>query len=176
MKEMLTNNKGFTVLEMLVVIVVIGIMVTMALAMSSESREQAKISSAQNQLRSLQTSMEMLFNETGLYPHKEVSLCPPVNAVGNEIDLSLASAGLVDTDGTFTGWDGPYIRGAVDPWGTPFFFDNDYQCTAGAYGCEGIADIGTDSSVIVSCGPNKAEADNACVYDDDNIVFVYCRN
>jgi len=179
MKEKRLKQKGFTMIELLVVITIIGILAGVILASLGESRDQARIASAQSHMKSLHTAMELLFTETGLYPHKENRYCPPLSGADNEVDLSTAAAGLVATDGNFPGWDGPYIFNAIDPWGTPFFFDQDYQCTAGALGCGGVADAGNDSSVIVSCGPNRqldAGNGNACAYDNDNVVLVLCRN
>lgn len=180
MNSFKSNQKGFTLIELLVVITIIGILAGVILASLGESRDQARVASAQSHMKSLHTAMELLFTNTGLYPHKEDRYCPPLAGSGNEVDLSSAAAGLVATDGSFPGWDGPYIFNAIDPWGTPFFFDRDYQCTAGALGCGGVADTGSDySSVIVSCGPDKqldASNGGACAYNDDNVVLVLCRN
>ncbi len=181
MKRQKLKKQGFTLIEVLVVVTIIGILAGVILSSLGESRDQARVASAQSHMKSLHTAMELLFTDTGLYPHKENRYCPPMSGANNEIDLSEASAGLVTTDGSFPGWDGPYIINAIDSWGTPFFFDQDYKCTAGALGCDGIADTGGSySSVIVSCGPNKqldvGGNGGACAYDDDNIVLVLCRD
>ncbi len=171
-------RSGFTLIELLVVISIIGILASVILSSLSDSREQAKIASAQVQLKNIHTAMELLYVNTGLYPHKKVSYCPPVDQANNEIALSTPSAGLVASDGTYPNWGGPYIRNVTDPWGTPYYLDEDYRCTSGAVGCNGVNDLGTDSSVLVSCGPNKdisGGAGSSCVYDDDNIVYVFCK-
>jgi len=177
---------GFTLIELLVVIAIIGILAAVVLASLSQSRELANVRKAQADMRNIHTAMEMLFNDTGLYPHKQEQYCPPRQAGGNEVDLSLGSTGLVTTDGTYPDWKGPYVTNVLDPWGNPYFFDEDYLCLSGTIGCNGIQDSGLDSSVLVSCGPNNARGTSpsapgfsngaACAYDEDNVVYLLCRN
>jgi len=175
-------------IELLVVIAIIGILAAVVLASLNDTRELSREAVAQQQMRSIHTAMEMLFNDTGLYPHKQKKYCPPHTAGGNEVSLALPSSGLVATDGLYLGWNGPYIPNVTDPWGSPYFFDEDYYCTAGAKGCDGfVADNATKIwSVIVSCGPDGMLGDDpsnpqpnngsACAYNDDNIVYVLCKS
>ncbi len=174
---------GFTLIELLVAIAIIGILASVILASLADAREQAKVASAQAQMKSIHNAMELLYVHTGLYPHKKGSYCPPVDQANNEIDLSASAAGLTATDSTYPNWNGPYIQNVIDPWGTPYYLDEDYQCTAGAIGCGGVDDSTlpgsvaphTNSSVLVSCGPNKAVSGGSCTYDDDNVVYVFCK-
>jgi general secretion pathway protein G len=169
------RKSGFTLIELLVVIAIIGILAAVVLASLSDSRSLAEVRKVQADLRNIHTAMEVLFNDTGLYPHQYHRFCPPRNAPNNEVYLDDPEAGLVATDGNFPNWRGPYVSGVVDPWGNPYVFDEDYRCTAGAIGCNGIADSSPDSSVLVSCGPDGATGGGGCVYNDDNIVYLLCR-
>lgn len=181
------NKKaGFTFIEIMVVMAMLGILSVMVLVTTNEARESSEKAKVSADLKDIHTSMEMLFNETGLYPHQRNRYCPPQLASGNEVDLSLPSSGLVDTDGNFPGWNGPYAFNVTDPWGSPYFFDEDYFCTAGAIGCDEYETTGTpDHSVLVSCGPDGLLGDDtsnsapsngtACAYNDDNIVYVLCK-
>lgn len=61
---------GFTLIELLVVIAIIGILATVIFASLWDSREEARVAAARTQMRSIHTAMELLYNDTGLYPHK----------------------------------------------------------------------------------------------------------
>lgn len=179
------RRAGFTLIELLVVIAIIGILAAVVLASLSDAREQARIAAAQSEMRNIHSAMEMLVLHTGLYPHKQKTYCPPRNVNGNEVNLSLSSAGLMGTDGTYAGWSGPYVSDVLDPWGNPYFLDEDYFCTPGAKGCNGVNETGTYRTAIVSCGedgligddPSNSQSTNGigCAYNDDNVVYTICR-
>ena len=173
------NKKGFTLIELLVVITIIGILAAIIFANITLSRKQARESKAMAEMYSIRTAMEMLYSDTGKFPNGNDAYCPPVVSGNNEVDLSLDSAGLMGNDGNYTNWNGPYVANVIDPWGTPYFLDEDYHCTAGAKGCNGFVTTNNSNilSVLVSCGPDKMVSGSnggACVYNDDNIVLILC--
>lgn len=181
-------DSGFTLIEILVVVAIIGILAAVVLASMGESRELANMRRAQADMRNIHTAMELLFNDTGWYPHKQETYCPPRAASGNEVNLNSPTTGLVATDGTYQDWDGPYVGSVIDPWGNPYFFDEDYYCAGGEQGCAGFSttDVNEIWSVLVSCGEDGMTGDDssnpqpnngaACAYNDDNIVYVLCRH
>jgi len=182
------RTSGFTLLELLVVIAMIGILAALVLASMQDAREEALRSKVLTELRNVHTAMEVLANDTGIYPHKQTRYCPPQTRLNNEVDLSTAGAGLLATDGTYENWDGPYHNSVTHPRGNPYYLDEDYHCSAGALGCDGLDNTSgnPDSSVLVSCGrdglrgddPSNAQPNNGigCAYNDDNIVYVLCRS
>lgn len=178
------KQKGFTLIELLVVIAIIGILAAIVMVALNDARDGSREASAMSDMRQIHNAMEMLKSASNLYPHKQGRYCPPRNMANNEVDLSTNTGGLVATDGTYANWDGPYISDVTDPWGNPYFLDEDYYCTPGALGCDGVNDLSVGASVIVSCGEDGMLGDDGsnpqpsngtgCAYNDDNIVYVLC--
>ncbi len=169
-----TMSRGFSLVEILIVISIIGVLVSVVIPSMNEARDNALVAATQIDLDGIKTAMQVLYNDTGYYPNGAVSVCRSTLPSGNERDLSLATSSLLANGSGLSGWGGPYVGGAIDKWGTPYYLDEDYQCFASTTGCKGITDASTDSSVIVSCGPNMAIAGGSCDYDADNIVYRLC--
>jgi prepilin-type N-terminal cleavage/methylation domain-containing protein len=168
------QSRGFSLMEILVVIAIIGILASVIMPAVNEARDRALVAATQAELDGIKTAMAQLYNDTGYYPNGATDYCRATLPSGNEVDLSLATSSLVANGNSLTGWNGPYLPSATDKWGTPYYLDEDYQCFASTTGCKGIDDASTDSSVIVSCGPNRAMSGASCDYDADNIVYRLC--
>ncbi|MDL2362932.1 MAG: prepilin-type N-terminal cleavage/methylation domain-containing protein [Patescibacteria group bacterium] len=64
----LKNNKGFTIVELLIVIVVIGILALLVITTYSGIQGKARNSKRQTDLAALQTHLEAFYNDNGFYP------------------------------------------------------------------------------------------------------------
>ena len=153
-----TDSRGFTLIELMIVIAIIGILAAIALIVSSSYAKRAKVAEAICDIDMIYKAMVMLETETGQWPgHQTIS---QINkGGGNEVwDLSAAAAGLVSTDGNFPGWSGPYLPSVPkDPWGKDYFLDTDYQ-------------INTVNHIVLgSFGPNKVGQN---LYDDDDVIKI----
>jgi general secretion pathway protein G len=150
-----SGAKGFTLIELMVVIAIIGILATLAMMGAAAYREKAKVAEAIADLDRIYKAIVLLENDTNEWPgHQTIGQVN--NGGANEVwDLSAASAGIVATDGAFSDWDGPYMSAMPDdPWGNPYFLDTDY--TIG----------GVDRIVLGSFGPNGVGPN---IYDSDDV-------
>lgn len=101
---------GFTLLEMLVVLVIIGLLAGLVGPQLLGRVDTSKVSAAQTQARMLKTSLETMRLDVGRFPTKEEGLdllnTPPK-------DERMARR-----------WHGPYLSEDVplDPWGNPYVY------------------------------------------------------
>lgn len=99
------DSQGFTLLEMLVVLVIIGLLAALVGPRLFSKVDQSKVTAATTQAKMLRGAVESLRLDIGRYPSAEEGLAllskPPA-------DATQASR-----------WRGPYLDGALpeDPWG-----------------------------------------------------------
>ncbi|MGB0757015.1 MAG: type II secretion system protein [Patescibacteria group bacterium] len=155
---MLNRKKGFTLLEVLVVIGIIGVLTALGTVFYRTAQDDAEIAKAQADIDTLYEAIGELMVDTAEWPgHQTPEM---INTSGsNELwDLTTAEAGLLQTDGSYTDWDGPYLPSIpLDPWGNQYFLDTDYDLN------------GVTVPVVGSFGPNGVGPN---VYDSDDIVKV----
>lgn len=68
LKKMTNNPKGFTLIELMIVVAIIGILAAIAIPQFSAYRVRAYNAAAMSDLKSLQTAFEMYFNDNEQYP------------------------------------------------------------------------------------------------------------
>lgn len=151
----LKSRGGFTILELIVNVAIIGILSAIAIPAYINFRDRAKIAQAKSDLHTIMLAMEQLANDTGKWPGPQNV---GVTADAEVWNLGASNAGLAATNGGFPNWNGPYMQSVPkDPWGSNYFFDPDYRIK------------GVNYAVIGSFGPNKC-CQNA--YDSDDIYLV----
>lgn len=102
------REKGFTLMEMLVVLVVIGLIAAVAVPQVMRLLEGAKSKAAKIQLETVSQSLAFYQLDMGAYPTSEEGLKA----------LWERPAGRPE-------WAGPYVRRdkqLIDPWGRPFIY------------------------------------------------------
>ncbi|MBN1558327.1 MAG: type II secretion system protein GspG [Lentisphaerae bacterium] len=150
------RHAGFTLLEIMVVVGIVGMLSAIASVYFAKSRADARLEKARADVEMLHAAIHQLAQDTGRFPG-----AIPRNTIGDveTMDLAAPSAGLLKTNGNFPNWRGPYLNNlSRDPWGNRYFFDPDYWFD-GAY-----------HSVIGSFGPNGIGRN---VYDNDNIYRAF---
>ena len=107
-QKTLKRITGFTLLEMLVVMVIIGLLAGLVGPRIFGKVDSSKVSTAQTQIKMLESALNIMRLDVGQIPPPEQGLqwlvTPP-------LDTALQSL-----------WKGPYIEGAIptDPWNTPY--------------------------------------------------------
>ena len=151
---MITNFKkqsGFTLIEMLIVIVVLGILAMIIVPQITVSTEDAKISTLQTNLSGMRSSVETYYAQHGsVYPGAiDEDSGAASTTVGQAQDAFLAQLTLYSSaagitantkDGTFKF--GPYIKGGALPK-NPFTGTSDVTCDLATNITTRTADTGT---------------------------------
>ena len=159
MERKLKRQEGFTLIELMITIAIIGILSAIAIPNFLSYREKSKIARAQSELKTIQMAIMDLALDTNMWPNNNLAGIFDPDCDNGEIDdLTDPDAGLVATNGDFPDWSGPYLDEIPkDPWGKDYWFDPDY-----------VID-GEDYVTIVSSGPNGSDVNE---YDDDNIYII----
>ncbi|PJA33351.1 MAG: prepilin-type cleavage/methylation domain-containing protein [Zetaproteobacteria bacterium CG_4_9_14_3_um_filter_53_7] len=71
MMNMIKKEKGFTLIELMIVVAIIGILASIAIPQFASYRVKAFNSAAQSDLRTAQTTFEVFFNDNNEYPPTE---------------------------------------------------------------------------------------------------------
>lgn len=137
---MIKDSKGFTLIEMLIVCVIIGWLAGMAVV-RFHHMEGTRDNFAQANMRSISTTLELFFTDTGGYPTTDPGLIMVLvneDAGGNPI----------------VGWQGPYLLGSklpTDPWGNEFIYSIDVDpstYTLYSMGPDGVDDSAGGDDIV----------------------------
>ncbi|MFT5849202.1 MAG: prepilin-type N-terminal cleavage/methylation domain-containing protein [Patiriisocius sp.] len=63
------NKQGFTLLELLIVIAIVGLLATISVVMLDEGRQKSRNVALLTQMEEYQKALELSFTNTGAYPH-----------------------------------------------------------------------------------------------------------
>ena len=120
----MSRNKGFTLLELLVVIVIIGLLAGYVAPRYFGQVGKSEVQVAKAQIESIEKALDQYRLDTRSYPSAEQGLDALVNKPSNA-----------------NGWAGPYLKKAVpnDPWGRAYVYR-----TPGAKGEFDLYSLGKD--------------------------------
>jgi general secretion pathway protein G len=101
------RQAGFTLLELLVVVAIIGLLVGYVAPRYFGQVGKSEVAAAKAQIDALEKALEQYRLDIGRYPNTEMGLSALMNAPPNEPK-----------------WGGPYLKKAVplDPWGKPYLY------------------------------------------------------
>jgi general secretion pathway protein G len=102
------GTAGFTLLEIMLVVVIMGILMTVAVVKLGGKTQQAQIAAAQADIKAFSQALGLFEMDCGSYPTTEQGL-----------------QALVAQTPNCTNWKGPYIESGKikdDPWGTKYIY------------------------------------------------------
>ena len=102
------GERGFTLVEMLVVITIIGLIMALVGPRVLNYLSESKVKAAKIQIESFAAALDLYYLDNGAYPATNEGL-----------------TALVQRPSTAPAWNGPYLRtGSVpdDPWGHPYVY------------------------------------------------------
>src|SRR5579871_1406136 len=98
-----TWNRGFTLMELLIVIIVIAVLAAIALPKFINSGLRSKEASLKGDLKIYRNATQLFLNDTGAYPATLAALSA-TSAPASGLDSTGAVKSITATD-----WKGPYI-------------------------------------------------------------------
>src|SRR5437868_10194979 len=107
-KKILDSDSGFTLIELIVVVVIIGLLAGLVLPQFIRQEEKAKLKACRAQIELLGTALDTYRLDIGRYPTSQEGL----------VALQQRPFGI-------DRWDGPYLKkGNVpkDPWDRPYYY------------------------------------------------------
>lgn len=120
-----TAQAGFTLIEMLVVITIIGLMMALVAPRVLDYLAESKVKAAKIQIASFASALDLYYLDVGRYPTSSEGL-----------------AALVVQPGNLATWNGPYLNGGVvpqDPWRHDYIYRS-----PGEHGPYDIVSYGSD--------------------------------
>ena len=121
------KNQGFTLLELLVVLVIIGLLASIVGPMYFKEIGKSENKTAKAQIDALGKALDQYRIDTGRYPSSEQGLSALYKKPGNEPK-----------------WSGPYLKKNIpnDPWDKPYIFKS-----PGEHGDYDLSTLGKDGQL-----------------------------
>ncbi|HWY82150.1 MAG TPA: type II secretion system major pseudopilin GspG [Roseiarcus sp.] len=130
------REAGFTLVEMLVVIAIIGLVVGLVGPRVLNYLSESKVKAAKIQIESFSAALDLYYLDNGGYP-----------------DANQGLAALVERPPSAGAWNGPYLKTGsvpVDPWGHPYLYKVPGEHTPYEIDSYGAGGIGDSQSLIRS--------------------------
>jgi general secretion pathway protein G len=136
------HQRGFTLVEILVVITIIGLIMSLVGPRVLNYLSESKVKAARIQIQSFSSALELFYLDAGRYPTTSEGL-----------------TALVKSTGGLSAWNGPYLKGGSvpnDPWGKAYAYRSPGERAPFeivSYGADGV-EGGTGTAADISTAAN----------------------
>ncbi|HVA76971.1 MAG TPA: type II secretion system major pseudopilin GspG [Candidatus Binataceae bacterium] len=138
MRTRLRNQDGFTLIEIMVVIMIIGLLALMVVPRLRGVADRAKTTKAQADIQELKQALDRYYLDNGSYPTTDQGLAALVSPpTSGRVPNNYEQGGYIE-------------KLPADPWGNPYFYQSDGNTYAlksfGPDGVQSADDIDGSSS------------------------------
>lgn len=115
-KYLRKNEKGFTLIELVVVIAIIGILAAVVAPQAFKAIDKSRVAAAESDLKAIKSAVINYYTDTSEWPETAETQDEATNTfvTGNNLPST---------------WNGPYLERwpAKNPWGGEYQYHNDYS-------------------------------------------------
>ncbi|SMF34295.1 type II secretion system major pseudopilin GspG [Desulfovibrio gilichinskyi] len=139
--EINKNQRGFSLIELMIVIVILGLLASMLVPKIMDRPNEARVTKAKMDMKALDSALKLYKLDTGRYPTTEQGLMALIKKPDTRpVPRNYRKGGYLDS-----------TTAPVDPWGYDYIYrspgeeDRDYEIISlGADGMDGGEDFDAD--------------------------------
>ena len=134
-----SKERGFTLLEILVVIAILGLLIGLVAPAALRQLSGARNSIAKQSIERISSVLDLYKLDVGSYPSTDQGL-----------------VALVERPGGVDNWNGPYLKGSsvpVDPWNHPYVYRNPSERSGHEYDLCSLGPSGNAGQGETICNP-----------------------
>ena len=119
-RNLATRQRGFTLVEMLLVLVILATLAAVVVPKFAGRAKQAKVTAAKSQISNLEIAIDLFEIDMGYFPK-----------AGNDLSDLVQEP----NSNNVRDWQGPYLKKGIprDPWGNDYVYNYPAKMNIGSY-------------------------------------------